>query len=1074
MKQNSSFLRTLACLLLIGCTVLCGCPAPSDGGTTGTTTTTTTTTGGSQNPDAPTPTVYGNGGAIEGTGDRLASDAPILTAPSYSTEGATEKTAAQMRAILRNANGVAADTVYVTTDKEAIGFIGANDRAYDGKGSVIVSKGGFLIDDCANIVIRNITLVGPALIQKSTNVTFENVKFVCADGTALKADAESTKLYVKSSRIDASVAAENSAVDFYLLDSYISFAANGILDLSAKNLYVRGNRFVGTADSAIKTASQDAEIRKNTITLPATSTAIEIGETKNILVAENIIKDAQKAVLMIGADNSVIVRNSLISVEMKNSKHAYICDNAMGGKITVSDIDYILADGNIYPDDEYNHTTDQIGITNSNGDSLMDVSENAYLSAGANENLLPHVDRDQFFGEERKTVVRDPDGEMEISDYVSAHAKEEAVVIVAPGAYTMLTALTFRAEHKNTALYAYGVFAEASKDGIKYTEEGYATTTKKLNPIFYMRDTENVTVKGGTYGYAYQGHAQAHVLEKIPNSSDVILKASAGFIKEVGEVEGDLFWYTTYGFRAGEPWSYGDINHLKAVMQEDGTVRMTFRKEHYDIIEVGDVITTRPKGGYHAVNTDYSKNVWYQDITVFGSMAATCFHEYHNESSITYFRCADTYRAGMQITKEIYDEYKALEQTMHKKGYTDFTTEVWYDEAHGCSRGPAFRNGSLDGVHVVESRGGAQIRHSLFERLGDDGTNQFGGHSRLSAIRENGDGTMDIIYKGNTSEYAYNTYIPASRTPHGISLPFKAGDKMVIYTIDGRLVLIAHALTATEKAHRLKNDPELIAAGGNDTFQTYHVKVKIEEYHPESLDPFRAYLDEYTDDRNAVMDSVGYNGYESKYKVFVHQSGYACDGALLDNVKYSCGKANGALLRVIGGRIKNSTFEHIGSNAIKALYDDYWGESAIVQDMLIENNIISHTGYRFALNRKEENMSPVVLDAPGEMPLDAIPIYRNITIRGNVFQNRTSGYAMFLDSLSNVVIENNDFGRKNDMEGAGGRNVALYIRNSLNVKIEGNKYPNPTTPIKMAIIVEKIRGLTGKDVNNGDMFPECK
>ena len=94
MKKHASILRTLACLLLIGCTVLCGCPAPSDGGTTGTTTTTTTTTGGSQNPDAPTPTVYGNGGAIEGTGDALASDAPILTAPSYSTEGATEKTAA--------------------------------------------------------------------------------------------------------------------------------------------------------------------------------------------------------------------------------------------------------------------------------------------------------------------------------------------------------------------------------------------------------------------------------------------------------------------------------------------------------------------------------------------------------------------------------------------------------------------------------------------------------------------------------------------------------------------------------------------------------------------------------------------------------------------------------------------------------------------------------------------------------------------------------------------------------------------------------------------------------------------
>ncbi|MBQ5689520.1 MAG: KH domain-containing protein, partial [Bacteroidales bacterium] len=36
------------------------------------------------------------------------------------------------------------------------------------------------------------------------------------------------------------------------LDSYISFTANGILDLSEKNLYIRNNRFVGKAGSAIK------------------------------------------------------------------------------------------------------------------------------------------------------------------------------------------------------------------------------------------------------------------------------------------------------------------------------------------------------------------------------------------------------------------------------------------------------------------------------------------------------------------------------------------------------------------------------------------------------------------------------------------------------------------------------------------------------------------------------------------------------------------------------------------------------------------------------------------------------
>ena len=201
-------------------------------------------------------------------------------------------------------------------------------------------------------------------------------------------------------------------------------------------------------------------------------------------------------------------------------------------------------------------------------------------------------------------------------------------------------------------------------------------------------------------------------------------------------------------------------------------------------------------GGYHAVNTDYSKDVWYQDITVFASMAATCFHEYYNETSITYYRVADVYRSGLVITKETYDEYKALEEAMHKKGYTDFTTEVWYDDVHDCYRGPAFRNASLDGVHVVSSKGGAQVISSVFERLGDDGTNQFGGYARLSAVRDNGDGTMDLIYKGNLSEYwFYSGTGSSTRTAHTSLRRFEPGHHMIVYTNGGNLVLDATAIS---------------------------------------------------------------------------------------------------------------------------------------------------------------------------------------------------------------------------------------------------------------------------------------
>ena len=1069
MKRENSFFRAIGCLLLVGCLLLCGCPAPSDGGST---TTTTTTTGGGQNPDAPTPTTYANGGAITGTGDRLASDAPALVAPGYRMEGAVEKTSGEMRAVLLFPQNNTPNTVYKVTNDAPVSFIGAPDYTYQGKGSVIVAKGGFLFDDCAHILVRDLTLVGPVVIRGCASVTFENVKFVAPDGTAIRVDAATGGVTVKNCRIEAATAIENGANGLYVLDSYIGFTANGILDLSEKDLYVRNNRFVGTAGAAVKTASVDAEIRRNTVTLPAASTAIEIGKTKNVLVAENVIKDAQKAVLMIGADNSVIVRNSLISVEMKNSKHAYICDNAMGGKITVSDIDYILADGNTYPDDEYNHVTDQIGITNANGDSLMDVD--ARLSAGANEDLLPHVDRDQFLGEERKTVVRDPDGALTLGSYVMEHARTEDVVIVAPGAYKTWEVITLNgktdAGYNNTTIYAYGMFAERSATDKNGTTAGY----NKIHHHIDMDYVDGVTVKGGSYGYEYQGLAQGHVIEKIPGTAKVRLKAAAGFLPDIGLSDRTLFTEYAYLYRAGEPYTYNSVTHLSAVREADGTVVMEFKTAVYEMIEVGDVVTTELAAGQcrEPIKTDYSKNVRVQDTFVFANLSACSYHGIYNETGVEYLRIANVYQSGRVISKDTYDEYKALEDTLRKKGFADFTTEVWYDEAHDCYRGPAFRNAG-DGVHEIQSKTGNRIVSSLFERMSDDLSNQYGLAVRLSALRDNGDGTADLIYKGNLSQYYYNIgSLPGGRTARlNNANRIDPGDKIMVYTAGGNLVLDAVALTEGVEAHKLKNDADLVAQGGSAHLETRHVKVRINEYNADVLSEYLPYLDEYTDNKDAVLDSH-YNSWQFEYKVYFHFGSYASEGSYLDNVKVTGARARATLIRTSNSTIKHCTFEHVGAAAVGVLFEPFWGgESAVVQGMTIENNLLSHTGY---LRPGVKEAAAISLDAPGDLNIEKSALFRNITIRGNVIQNRANDWAIFVDGVDGVLIENNDLGRKADMEGMGKRNLALYIQNSLNVTVENNKFPNPTMNIKNAITLDNVKGLTGKDVNGGDMFPECK
>ena len=169
--------------------------------------------------------------------------------------------------------------------------------------------------------------------------------------------------------------------------------------------------------------------------------------------------------------------------------------------------------------------------------------------------------------------------------------------------------------------------------------------------------------------------------------------------------------------------------------------------------------------------------------------------------------------------------------------------------------------------------------------------------------------------------------------------------------------------------------------------------------------------------------------------------------------------------------IKNNTYLHIGGYSIAIAFEPYWAtESAVVQNMLIENNVLSHASYR---NMAKEQAT-ISLDAPGNLDINKSALFRNIVIRGNVIKNRVHPWAIFVDGVDGLVIENNDLGRTADMEGTGGQKMAIYVQNCLNVKIEGNKYPNPTTPIKMTITLDNVKGLTGKDVNDGDMFPECK
>ena len=1046
MNKRLSVLRGLLCLLLAGCTLLCGCLTPSDGGSTTTTTTTTTTTssttGGGQTP-APTPTVYPNGVKLDGIGDRLAAGAPVLSPVAYDAASATAISENDLRRAFR---GDGPDREAVLRVEEGSYTFSGNGKTYDGNGAILILSGGLVIEDCSNVTIQNLTVIGSLQIKSSENLRLENVSIIAPEAVAVTVDAASKGVTLRSARIEGKTAVESGASSLAILRSAILFSESGILDSSESGLFVRDCRMTGTAGSAIKTAGDRVEIRNNTIKTASDATAVEVGEAKHVLVAANLIEDAQRSISVTGADNVSILRNTVISVDAQNGKHIYIVDNAVGGRVSVSDNSYLIVDGSTHPADELNHETVSVGNNETNGDGLMDVDKR--LSVGADMNLLPHVDKLQFVFEEPQATVYDPEGaQMEIDDYVLAHAAEEDYVYIAPGAYSTTTCWELRDTHSGTTIYAYGAYVERPMDGGK---DGYAINSDYWS-LIHISGAKNITVKGGSYGYERPQCGQGYVIKKVPNSSSVVIVTAAGMLGAFGAVGigSDIAFELSGGmaFREGTLYPYVDLSTRSEVKNADGTITVTLKKNVYDMVEVGDVFGCHNRlGAWAHVSTENSTDILYKDMSMYGNTGAACFGE--SLSSVTYYRVADIPDAGRPITKEVYDEYKAIE-----KQY-GITTDVWTDGENYF--GAPSRFSSKDATHVASSLRGSHIISCRFENMIDDATNQRSAHARLSTIYDNGDGTMTVVYKPNVSKVSYDR---GTRTPSGLCQHFKDGDRVYIYASNGKLVVDGPAIGDYTLGKKIST--EFKNEGGGD-IQTYKVIVSKDDVDTTALEGYTL------DAKNATSSTNNTPGIN---QVVVDNRSRSSDNFFIDNL-YTCNiRSRGLLIKSSGGTIKNCTFENISAAAVAIYYELEWGESGVSENITIKNNLMLHTGYRETSNKK---VAPISVQSLGYHDFTRPALYNNITIVDNVMRNRACDWAVYIYGASDVTITGNDFGRTVDMQGLSKKKQTVCLDTVNRVTISDNTYPDPTLSVKASFNFTGVKGLTGTDVNGGDMFPDFK
>ncbi len=751
--------------------------------------------------------------------------------------------------------------------------------------------------------------------------------------------------------------------------------------------------------------------------------------------------------------NCAVVLNGARRIKAENSKDLYVIKNTLAEAIEMSCNKYLICDENTV-----SSVTLQ-GNSDFNGDNIQDLSRRAEY--GSNDELLPHTDKEQFIGMERRDTVTDPTSERSCSlaEYIVENAKANDVVIIPPGAYKVESGFIIGAEQSNTEIYAYGVYAEAAY----------------LGQIMHVNGAENVIFRGLTFGYAPAVSGQVEVVELLGDNKITVVN-TAGFDEGFGK--SDTAKYNigqTYIYRHDEPGIWGGMANAYFIDDNgDGTYTVTFADPFgtYERLRVGDIITCRMAGSSsQTVLSHNAVNVKYKDITLFGYGAATAFRTKDGCDGVSFERYCLTNRAPYVIDKETYDRYKAWEERY------GVDLEVYIDEL-GRYRGGVPRIGGIGGMEVENAKTGVCLTSCLIENIVDDGSNQRGTSGRVGGIKQNADGTYTVYYKGSLSSVYHQAVF--SRTAYNTgksdfsplcTAQVKKGDVLFAYASNSA-VLFDNAI-ALEDAYVLTESCEHLAHidtdgdGKCDICGSELKKEGIKDpavetgYHPEdgrvtfkvknSLPGGPMMLD-YTTFIYAVrieapegvnMSALsGYdllsNDYDSKTQVFFDNVGKNCACFMFDNVKVQNNVARGLLVKTRGVEVKNCTFKGQNLQGMIIGRETNWGESSIPRNVKIEDCIFDSTGYSYKNADGKVSFAQINIQGLGEVnnsiTLSENFACANITIRHNKFLSTTNRHVIHASGAKELSITENIF---EEREGDG---KVIYLNGCLDVDISNNQY----------------------------------
>lgn len=1016
--------------------------ASSETGTTETGTVETTETGTTETTETETDTsgsdeIYGDGGNVKNAGYSWDDDAFALKEHKIKASAAQDITAADLKAKLISKE-LTGNEVFNVTDLLTLD----GNTKYYGNGAAIIASAGIKIKDAEEIVIKELVISGDMILENADGITFFRVDVQGKD-TAISIDKESRDIAFKSCRITAvsengiAVNSKADLISFY--ESYVS--ANTALCLHGDEIAVQDCHIVAV-ELGIEAAGEDIIVKNNVVEANADGIGISLTKgASNALTALNIVKTAQKSIKVSEGFNCVVLLNSAIKVIGEDNTNIYVVSNNLGGRIELRNNNYMLCDSNTLAKDSMDHSIVALDNENFNGDDVTDVNSRAEV--GAKEDILPHTNKDLFVGMTKRVKVKDISSvkSYDLNNYIRNQAKDNSIVIVPPGYYTTSSALTLNAAHKNTTIYAYGVYDE-------YQDYGNLLT---------INSSSNVTIHGLTMGYSKPSSGQIHVIEKLGNNT-VRVVAAAGYVDGFSGVSDD-FAAGNYYFPVGR--MDAELRGVPFTIQRDPdnpeTMLLTYtgsnktKQTNYYNTKVGDVFTCRIAGDNKSSIYIYdSTSIKFKDSVFYGYSAALAVVSGGMSENVSFERWHNTAHSNTVIDKETYEKYDALQ----KQYNVDLGVHI---DENGNYRGSVPHTGSVDAFHINGAKAGVDVTSSICEYMCDDTGNQRGTSSRLHNIVNNNDGTTTIYYKNNLATYYYN----AGNTRGGQTTTFSAGDRIFIYTSKGATVCDTTVLDNAKFVQTVTS--QMNNASGVSTIYSadvYSVTVNTSDVDFSALESY-----EFPSD----------NGYNIETKVIVDNLSRNSVGFTFDNVLMYSYASRGILVKACDSTIKHCTMRNVGLTGLLLSSENAtWGESTVARNITIQSCLFDHVGYHTQSYDNKTYASISMSDRSTELGDDRLPI-DNIVIDGCKFINNQNRYAIYVNSARNVKITNNIF---EPIVNESSRNpgIAISIDMAMNVEISGNTY-NYTWSQKVTDVIQaknykNIFGTDTVDENGNTLFPD--